>query len=266
MANKVLARQVFIHKIKAERDWIAPRLHRWLKTRSNWALCRFDQPGNSEYTWRSEHTVDDLVHELLNYGDLDRQSTGKHGHKPGGFVGAKFAVLQVLEEFANLTEEELEVSADEFADASIRVFDELAFLYKLLDPHSSIDERESEVSEGEIKEALRRHRKRERRLRSEKVAVYMKDKEGHLPCEVCSFDFTDFYGEIGKNFAEVHHLKPLHDRTRPSKTKLSDLAVLCANCHRMAHSGRTAVRSLDELRKAVQAHGRFRPKEFESRR
>ena len=38
----------------------------------------------------------------------------------------------------------------------------------------------------------------------------------------------------------------LGDRTKPSVTKLSDLAVLCANCHVMAHVG-NQVRSLESL-------------------
>ena len=58
-----------------------------------------------------------------------------------------------------------------------------------------------------------------------------------LPGQVCGFDFHEMYGEIGRDYAQVHHLKPLSDRTKPSLTMLSDLAVLCANCHVMVHRG-----------------------------
>jgi 5-methylcytosine-specific restriction protein A len=57
---------------------------------------------------------------------------------------------------------------------------------------------------------------------------------GKLACEACTFIFEDKYGELGKNYCEVHHRKPFavgHIR----QTSLSDLAILCSNCHRMIH-------------------------------
>jgi 5-methylcytosine-specific restriction protein A len=91
--------------------------------------------------------------------------------------------------------------------------------------------------EGEIRMALCRHRARERWLRDAKIAQAKAANDGRLPCEVpgCGFDFFEVYGEIGRDYAQVHHLSPLGDRTRPSQTKLSDLAVVCANCHVMIH-------------------------------
>ncbi|RSV14514.1 HNH endonuclease [Sphingomonas sp. ABOLH] len=34
---------------------------------------------------------------------------------------------------------------------------------------------------------------------------------------------------------EVHHVKPVHTLKPGSKVRLTDLVLLCANCHRMAH-------------------------------
>ena len=48
-----------------------------------------------------------------------------------------------------------------------------------------------------------------------------------LECEVCGFDFEVTYGELGKNFAECHHKVPVAKLTPKSKTKLSDLAIVC---------------------------------------
>jgi len=62
----------------------------------------------------------------------------------------------------------------------------------------------------------------------------------------CNFDFETIYGELGKDFAHVHHLKPLADRESPSETSLDDLAVVCTNCHSMIHRGGKC-RSLGEL-------------------
>ena len=102
--------------------------------------------------------------------------------------------------------------------------------------------------EGEERMALVRHRKREQSLRDAKVLEARKSGSGKLKCEVpkCGFDFEVVYGELGRDYAQVHHLKPLADRTNPSQTKLDDLAVVCANCHVMIHRGGKC-RSLDGL-------------------
>jgi predicted HNH restriction endonuclease len=107
---------------------------------------------------------------------------------------------------------------------------------------------ELSAMEGAEKLALVRHRKREQSLRDVKVAGARKFGNGKLKCEVpkCGFDFEAVYGELGRDYAQVHHLKPLADRTKPSQTKLDDLVVVCANCHAMIHRGGKC-RSLDKL-------------------
>jgi len=62
--------------------------------------------------------------------------------------------------------------------------------------------------------------------------------ESQLACEVCGFDFFEFYGELGRGFAECHHLVPLAEAAFRQNTRLTDLAIVCANCHRMLHRGR----------------------------
>jgi 5-methylcytosine-specific restriction enzyme A len=93
--------------------------------------------------------------------------------------------------------------------------------------------------EGALRLALTRHRTRESWLRDAKIREAKSLSDGKLSCEVlgCGFDFLEVYGEIGRDFAQVHHRKPLSDRTRPIKTSLSDLAIVCANCHAMIHRG-----------------------------
>lgn len=112
--------------------------------------------------------------------------------------------------------------------------------------YQPIGDEEPGALEGELRVALSRHRARKRWLRDEKIAQVKGANGGRLPCQTCGFDFFEVYGEIGRDYAQVHHLKPLSDRTKPSLTKLSDLAVLCANCHVMVHRG-GQVRALDIL-------------------
>lgn len=92
-----------------------------------------------------------------------------------------------------------------------------------------------DVSMSEGRKKLVTHLKRERNpklVAAKKAAVLAVDSK--LACEACMFIFEDKYGELGKNYCEVHHRKPLaagHKR----QTYLSDLAIMCSNCHRMIH-------------------------------
>lgn len=71
-------------------------------------------------------------------------------------------------------------------------------------------------------------------------------------CAVCGFNFEEQYGELGKEFIEVHHLKPLYSL---SETVIinpkTDLACVCANCHRMIHKKRGAVLTIEELKELI---------------
>jgi predicted HNH restriction endonuclease len=91
--------------------------------------------------------------------------------------------------------------------------------------------------EGEQQRTLVVHRHREISLRRAKLDAFRREHDGRLFCEVpgCGFDFETVYGELGSGFAEVHHLRPLGEPAQPVSTTLADLAVVCANCHRMIH-------------------------------
>lgn len=91
--------------------------------------------------------------------------------------------------------------------------------------------------EGAQSRRLVLHRQRERALRNRKLALHARKNGGRLVCEIpgCGFDFEAVYGELGRGMAFVHHLKPLGERRRAERTDLSDLMVICANCHAVVH-------------------------------
>ena len=61
-------------------------------------------------------------------------------------------------------------------------------------------------------------------------------------CMACGFDFESTYGAIGKEFIECHHIEPLSEGTGDDVEKtIADVAMLCANCHRMIHRKRPAM-------------------------
>lgn len=70
-------------------------------------------------------------------------------------------------------------------------------------------------------------------------------------CEICGFNFQEMYGDIGKDFAIVHHVEPLSEMDAPRVLNPeNDLAVVCGNCHLMLHSRRPAL-TIDELKNKI---------------
>lgn len=66
-------------------------------------------------------------------------------------------------------------------------------------------------------------------------------------CAVCGFNFEEFYGLIGINYIEVHHLKQIADIGKEYQIDpINDLRPVCANCHRMLHKIRPSL-SIQEL-------------------
>lgn len=108
---------------------------------------------------------------------------------------------------------------------------------------------EVEAAEGRFLTLI--HRRRER---SSTIAKNKKDKtlakNGRLICKAGGFDFVERYGEHGAGFIECHHIKPLAELSGETKTRLSDLVLLCANCHRMIHAKRPWL-TVDELRQIL---------------
>lgn len=93
----------------------------------------------------------------------------------------------------------------------------------------------SSAREGSVKSYIGKRRERDPKLRVAKIKATISAGEP-IACEVCSFDFEMTYGTRGHGYIEVHHKNPLHV-TGEVVTQLDDLALLCANCHRMIHRG-----------------------------
>ena len=70
-----------------------------------------------------------------------------------------------------------------------------------------------------------------------------------LTCCVCGFNFKEFYGSIGENFIEVHHIKPLHSLDEEVIINPeTDLVCVCSNCHSMIHHKKDSILTVDELK------------------
>ncbi len=78
--------------------------------------------------------------------------------------------------------------------------------------------------------------------RNQKARQQCIEKYGYK-CSICKFDFEKTYGEIGKNFIHVHHLKPLSEiKEQYEINPIEDLRPVCPNCHAMLHKKSPAYR------------------------
>lgn len=110
-----------------------------------------------------------------------------------------------------------------------------ADLAPLSGPDDDPDE-QTAAHEGGVIEMLAKRRERDRSLRKKKIQA-VESAGGPIACEACGFNFETAYGERGAGYIEVHHVNPLHV-TGLTSTSLADLALVCANCHRMCHRGK----------------------------
>ena len=87
---------------------------------------------------------------------------------------------------------------------------------------------------------------REGTRKSVLVNVYERDGKARAKCIehygtrclVCGFDFEETFGELGKDFIHVHHLKNLASIGKEYQVDpIKDLRPVCPNCHAMLHKG-----------------------------
>ena len=100
--------------------------------------------------------------------------------------------------------------------------------------------------EGKLKERL--HRSRERNPEIIRAAKQLAlERDGKLNCACCGFNFEVAYGLHGRGFIEGHHTKPVSTLHAGGElTRVEDIALVCANCHRMLHRRRPWL-ELDQL-------------------
>ena len=179
--------------------------------------------------------------KLMNIRSLDPayRAQGKVGMKSGG----KLEKTLWAEYFGR----KVELASDA---ASIREAISALAQPTVAPPGSEPDPYEGE--EGGV--VLRLHKRYERDPKLVREKLRLAKAAQVLVCEVCSFDFTKTYGSLSPGYVEVHHTKPVHMMKPGSKTKLSDLALLCANCHRVAHSRRVPL-TLDQIRDSMPSSG-----------
>ncbi|MFH1210249.1 MAG: HNH endonuclease [archaeon] len=113
------------------------------------------------------------------------------------------------------------------------------------------------IEEGALQKTNVNQRKRSNKLRALAIQ-HFKSKLTGLTCEVCNFDFHRVYGNLGKDFIEIHHKEPISEldingTSQNLNEALKKVAPLCSNCHRMIHRNKKQMLSIEELKKIIKS-------------
>ena len=119
------------------------------------------------------------------------------------------------------------------------------FVLGLLNKSAPIPAPQTARTEGGERVFLSVRRERDRFLRESALKIHGYD------CMACGFNYEQCYGEIGKDFIEVHHVVPLASSGETDTNPKTDLVVLCANCHRMVHRRKDICLSIQELKNYI---------------
>lgn len=157
---------------------------------------------------------------LWKAAQTSRHTMTKNAHSP--------SVIEYLEEHLNQS-----LPQPAYFSFQQEITDQKQVDWEVDEVESLPDIEQELLSATEGRKNFRIHLNRERKpwIVAAKKAQVLRET-GKLACEVCSFDFRMVYGE---DFAEAHHRAPLSEVETETETTPDDLAVLCANCHRMIH-------------------------------
>ncbi|MEH6690628.1 MAG: DUF3578 domain-containing protein [Pseudorhizobium pelagicum] len=187
--------------------------------------------------------IDTRTRQRLQDQKLDLRATGKASLYEAGHAFGRVYRSAALPDEVDLVQDLREAVAVYLEFTRIGGFD----------PAEALDEQYTrERGDGGSVEEKRRyslHRKLDRRANREMV----RKAHGSAACQVCRLEFKEKYGPLGDGYFEAHHLTPLASLAPGEARRYdykADFAVLCANCHRMAHRLKDPSQ-LDVLRKAL---------------
>jgi 5-methylcytosine-specific restriction protein A len=114
------------------------------------------------------------------------------------------------------------------------------------DIESELAEEDDFYTDGTVKEFYGKRYERNPKNRRKAIEFH------GLNCIICGFNFEEVYGERGKDFIEVHHVKPLSTiKEEVEINPETDLVPVCANCHRMIHRRKDEVYSIEQMKAII---------------
>ena len=101
--------------------------------------------------------------------------------------------------------------------------------------------------EGRILTRIHAYKERDRKLSKAAKKYYKSKFGGKLHCVACELDPETLYSEQGDRCIEAHHKVPIEELQPDSITRVDDLLMVCASCHRVIHSRKPCL-TVEEVR------------------
>lgn len=221
-------------------------------------FCNFDEASsilNTDNLWEAEEHIIASKGTQMKYDlgvplEIVRKLRFVSGSKVSG-LKFRSSNENKLDEQTLRTLRELSVeSAIEF-DNLLSQLEETSFLF---DDNDSMNE---EPIAEEVRDA---HKYLEGATKRINVNVYERNSKARkkciehwkVDCFICGFNFQETYGDIGKDFIHVHHLKPLNEINGEYEVDpIEDLRPVCPNCHAMIHRKKDTY-TIEEIKRKVQ--------------
>jgi predicted HNH restriction endonuclease len=109
-----------------------------------------------------------------------------------------------------------------------------------------------EGKEGRLLTRIHSYKERDKNFARKVKSFYKSKNGGRLVCEACGVDPVEIYGANGERCIEAHHRVPISELQPDSVTCVSEMAILCANCHRVVHSEYPCL-SVEQARELVRS-------------
>jgi 5-methylcytosine-specific restriction enzyme A len=196
-----------------------------------------------------EHLINNKMHRWMDVNVLgaNGNTNGRNSANILYYLGLKADYRGLFKgEPLDTVIEILKSKGEEYADV-VRLLKLQAKKSRLYENVIS-DIEAQEIEEGNRMEGSKKSyfvNKYERDPKNRKEAIEIHG----LNCSVCDFNFEDVYGERGRDFIEIHHIKPLSTlQEEVVINPATDLVPLCANCHRMIHRRKAEILTIEELK------------------
>jgi len=153
-------------------------------------------------------------------------------------------------------------AGEKFLDANLNVIKGLVdqgFKPTTISRTDEYDYTKMVIEEGALVVRQVKGRQRSEKLRAIAVTQFKNKHQGKIFCTVCSFSFAEAYGTHGKDYIEVHHTEPIHEKEMRGeaillKKALPKISLVCSNCHRMIHRRKGKMLSVRQLKDLVNKH------------
>ena len=182
---------------------------------------------------------DDVLRKPLDPGDYDRPIYEEFEESEGQYA------------YYGLFDSVLPENDDTILGIVVRATSFFETVIKSPQGKVQVPEKEQDQEDAyvhyESRQVVRQHLAREQ---SRPLAEQCKRRDNYR-CQVCEMTFRELYGDIGKAFAETHHIIPLNRLADAVEASLSDLVTVCANCHRMLHKLDGGEEDLAKLRRML---------------